>query len=119
VFLLTSRSEGLSIAMVEAMAHGVPVVCSDVGELSDLVVNDRMGWLVRSDSPEEYAERVLALLQDDALWRCMSTEARGAAEKSVSVDRVAQRWRDAFDLIAASPRPVLAHVRAGRERVEV
>ncbi len=119
VFLLTSRSEGLSIAMVEAMAHGVPIVCSDVGELSDLVVNDRTGWLVRSDLPEEYAERIEALLRDEALWRRMSTEARRAADESVSVDRVAQRWREAFNFIVQPGRPSPLCERAGRESVEV
>src|SRR6185369_4829766 len=46
VFLLTSRSEGLSIALAEAMMAGAVPVVPDVGDLSELVIDGKTGWLV-------------------------------------------------------------------------
>jgi glycosyltransferase involved in cell wall biosynthesis len=46
LFVLSSLNEGLSQALLEAMALGVPVVATDVGGTSDAVVPDQTGWLV-------------------------------------------------------------------------
>ncbi len=92
VFLLTLRSEGLSISMLEAMGCGLPVVVPDVGELGDLVISGRTGWLVQPNAVEEYAQRVAALLTDDASWQAMSLRARRAATRFASRASVARRW---------------------------
>ncbi len=97
VFVLTSRSEGLSIAMAEAMGHGLPAVSARVGESSDLVVDGVTGWLVTPNAIDEYADRIVALLSDDALRGRMSRAARAAAIELASVDNVAGRWRAALD----------------------
>jgi glycosyltransferase involved in cell wall biosynthesis len=43
--LMPSRFEGLPLAALEALAHGVPVIASRVGDLPSVVVQDRTGWL--------------------------------------------------------------------------
>ena len=49
VFALPSRSEGLSIALLEAMAEGVPVAVTDVGGSREVVEDGRAGWILSSD----------------------------------------------------------------------
>jgi glycosyltransferase involved in cell wall biosynthesis len=99
VFVLTSRSEGLSIAMAEAMAAGAVPVVADVGELGDLVRTDVTGYLVTPGRIDEYAERAAALLQSDTLWQSLSAAARHAALEHNGLKRVAARWRECWELL--------------------
>jgi glycosyltransferase involved in cell wall biosynthesis len=92
VFLLTSRSEGLSIAMAEAMAAGAVPVVPDVGDLGELVRTGETGWLVDPDQVSDYADRICALLGDAGLWTRVSAAARQAARDFNDVSSVARRW---------------------------
>jgi len=96
VFLLTSRSEGLSIALVEAMAAGSVPVVADVGELGDLVVDGVNGYLVTPDRSEEYVQRVTSLLCDRDLWHRCSNHAARSARELCWVSAVAGRWRESI-----------------------
>lgn len=48
--ICTSRSEGLPVSMMEALAHGVPVISVDVGGISEIVETNVNGLLISSDS---------------------------------------------------------------------
>jgi len=79
VFLLTSRSEGLSLAMIEAMLCGLPAVVSDVGDLADLVEHGVNGYLVPVGSVDDFAAHVVELLTNTDKRRRFSTAARESA----------------------------------------
>ena len=79
LFVLTSRSEGLSIAMAEAMAAGVVPIVASVGDLGDLVTDGVTGFLVTPDNILEFVQRAALLLQDSKLWTLQSRAATEAA----------------------------------------
>ncbi len=81
VFALTSATEGLSLALMEAMAAGLPAVVPDVGDLGDLVRDGENGFLVGERTPESFAARIAAILEDAALRRRLSGAARSAMER--------------------------------------
>src|SRR5579863_912095 len=62
MFVLSSVTEGLPITLLEAMAAGLPVVSTDVGGISELVVRNETGLLVPPQSPEPLAGAILELL---------------------------------------------------------
>jgi glycosyltransferase involved in cell wall biosynthesis len=95
VFVLCSRHEGLSVAMIEAMATGLPCVVTDVGDLSDLVRDGRNGYLVPVGDSLHLAERVESLLSDDGRYHESSLAARMDVA-SHSVDRLADVYRRLF-----------------------
>ncbi len=99
VFVLTSRSEGLSIALAEAMAAGVVPVVADVGDLSTLVQDGHTGYLVRYGDLPTSAHHVERLLMDQQLWNALSSNAVRAAKAHCSLTAVADRWRQAFSTI--------------------
>ena len=106
VFLLTSRSEGLSIALMEAMAAGSVPVVADVGELGDLVADGVNGYLVTPDRNEEYVQRATALLCDRELWTRFSDRARISAEANCRTEVVASKWsRELTTVIAHHSSP--------------
>ena len=79
IFMLTSHSEGLSLALMEAMMCGLPAVVAQVGDLGDLVQDDVNGYLVSERCAEAFAAPVLGLLADDRKYAAFSQAARRMA----------------------------------------
>jgi glycosyltransferase involved in cell wall biosynthesis len=94
VFLLTSRSEGLSIAMAEAMMAGAVPVVANVGDLGDLVHDGVNGYLVEPNDVEAYVRRVLAVLEEPGLWPRLSAHAIASARGHVGLAHVTDLWRE-------------------------
>jgi phosphatidylinositol alpha-1,6-mannosyltransferase len=88
--------EGLGIVYLEASATGLPVVAGDSGGAPDAVLDGETGWVVRGGSPEEAADRIVALLADPELRRNMGERGRQWVE---------ERWR--WDLLAEKLRGLL------------
>ncbi len=96
VFVLTSDSEGLSQAMIQAMLCGLPAVVSDVGDLKELVQNGENGFLIERRTPENFALAILKILEsDEKTVHDMCTQARQAALRC-DVRYVAKTWEGIF-----------------------
>lgn len=96
IFLMPSRSEGLSIAMAEAMAAGTVPIVANVGELGDLVVDGKNGWLIPPNDVEGYVQRVITLLDDPNLWTALGQAGRESVKQYNSIEAVARLWRKEF-----------------------
>lgn len=64
VFVNTSRNEGTPVAVIEAMAAGLPVVATNVGGLPDVVTDGETGWLTPPDDPAALVQAVAQALAD-------------------------------------------------------
>jgi L-malate glycosyltransferase len=91
VFVLTSESEGLSLAMMEAMLAGLPCVVADVGELGELVEHGTTGFLVEDATPDAFADRIELLLTDDGLRQRFAAAGRNAALRFTTAETT-KRW---------------------------
>ena len=76
VVLVPSRSEGLPNVVLEAMAHGIPVVAAAVGGVPEVVSDGQTGFLVPPSDAKGLATRVLELLNDPALRRRLGQAAQ-------------------------------------------
>jgi glycosyltransferase involved in cell wall biosynthesis len=77
--------------MVQAMLCGLPVVVTDVGDLKDLVVHGRNGYLTAPGRVDDCAAKVSLLCGDGELRRTMGAQARLDALR-LSVPNVAAQW---------------------------
>lgn len=78
--LNNGRTEGMPSTVLEAMEHGLPVVASDVGGVSDTVRTGENGFLVRAGSAAEIENAVRALAADTELRARLAAGARETAE---------------------------------------
>lgn len=76
LFVLSSRSEGTPMVLLEAMGAGLPVVATSVGGVPDVMAEDVGGWLVPPEAPDRLAEAVALAIGDAAARR--DRAARGA-----------------------------------------
>jgi glycosyltransferase involved in cell wall biosynthesis len=79
IFISASMQEGMSNAMLEAMASGLPIVTTRCEGLAELI--DGNGLIIEQNSVEEIAKAIKRLADDPGLYKQMSTAARKQAEK--------------------------------------
>lgn len=87
VFVLSSRSEGLPVSVLEAMAAGLPVVASRVGGVPELVEDGVGGFLVEPGDAAALAEALERLVDDRELRRRLGAGARSRAEERFDLPR--------------------------------
>ena len=88
VFLLTSRNEGTPVALIEAMASGVPGVSTDVGGVKDVIDSPEVGLLAPFADANALAAHVNALVADPARRSAMGARARAGVITRYSIDRL-------------------------------
>ena len=71
VYISTSKSDGASLSLLEAMACGLPLVVSDVPAICEWVTDGENGYLVPRGKVNPISEKILALLNDRALAQKM------------------------------------------------
>ena len=89
-------TETLPMTLIEAMASAVPVVSTDVGSISDLILNGQNGFLVPHESPEKLAHAVLRVLKDDDLASKMGIKGKDLATARFSTEAMAKNYEDLF-----------------------
>ncbi len=87
VVVSSSLTEAMPLAVMEAMASGVPVVACKVGGIPDLVAHGVTGWLADAGDVEMLATRVVELLADDAARAAMAAAARQRAVARMGLDQ--------------------------------
>lgn len=104
VFTLASHYEGLPVALMEALALGLPVAATAVGGIPDAIVDGREGLLVAPGHPDELADAYLRLAKDEALRSRMGDAAyrRGA---DFDIRRAVRRVEAVYAELAAASGP--------------
>lgn len=90
VLVVTSKTEGLDIAALEAIASGVPVVAVDVGALPE-IINKETGLLVDSDNPKIIASQIVSFIQNTNLLSEVKKSCRKVAEQRFSLESMLRK----------------------------
>ncbi|MFL5308813.1 MAG: glycosyltransferase, partial [Myxococcales bacterium] len=105
-FCLPSRAEGLSNAIMEAMAAALPVVATDAGGNAELVRHRSTGFVVPAGDARAMAERLIELLSDPPRARAMGRRGRAVAERDLSLDRKRVGYGDLYCRLLDSGAPL-------------
>jgi glycosyltransferase involved in cell wall biosynthesis len=92
VFVLPSRYEGFPLSIVEAMLSGVPVVASDVGSVSECVLDGETGAVVPAEDHNLLREAIQTLLENADLRMRMGERGRARARTLFTVDVMARSY---------------------------
>ena len=96
VFVLSSLSEGLSIALLEAMAAGCPIVVTAVGGNRELIQEGITGLLAPSGDVDALAQAIGRLLHDPPLGQRLGTAARELARAKYSVEAMCGQYEKLY-----------------------
>lgn len=91
VFVLPSLNEGMSNAMLEALASGLPIISTRTGGADELVVDGENGFIVKMKDSGDLAEKIEWLFEDEPLRIEMGKKSRELAEK-MSWNSVAEQY---------------------------
>jgi sugar transferase (PEP-CTERM/EpsH1 system associated) len=97
VFALPSHIEGVSIAILEAMASGLPVVATRVGGNPEVVVDGTTGALVAPGAVDELAEALAGYRESPALASTHGEAGRARMRAEFSLESVVGRYRQLYD----------------------
>lgn len=92
VFLLPSYHEGLPIAILEAMASGLPVISTKVGGIPEMIEDGVNGFLVTPGKKEELSKRLVELLGNTKLKETMARNNIEKIDSMFRLDRVVSRF---------------------------
>jgi glycosyltransferase involved in cell wall biosynthesis len=96
VYVVPSRQEGGPKGVLEAMASGVPLVTTRVGQAPDVVASGRNGFIVEVEDTEGLAEAVLRVREDRALTVGLTAAGRRTAER-LAYERLDEAWEQLLD----------------------
>ena len=97
MLVMSSNYEGFPMVMIEAMACGLPAVSFDFKcGPKDIIRHGENGLLVKNGDIQGLAEAMMKLMEDEALKRKMSMEARKITE-TYSEEVVMKQWMELFE----------------------
>ena len=88
LFLLPSYHEGMPVAILEAMAYGLPIISTPVGGIPEAVKDGEVGFLVQPGDVEDIAQKITLLLRTPELRNRMGAKARSLTIKKFEISSI-------------------------------
>jgi glycosyltransferase involved in cell wall biosynthesis len=96
IFAVSSINEGQPVALLEAMARGLPCVVTSVGGIPDTLENEKEGLIVSPRDPEALAGALHRLIENPKLRRQLGSSARDRVCRDFSIDALASGCCDIY-----------------------
>lgn len=104
VFVLPSHSEGMPMALLEAMAHGLAAISTDVGGISQVLENGVNGILIRAGDTAALQSALIALLQQPKEKARLGQAGRSTIQNRFSMEAHLLRLTDFYDKLYSKPK---------------
>lgn len=102
IFILSSKREGLPLAILEAMSCGLPVVATNVGAISEIVDNNVNGVLVPAGNQALLAKKIAYLLENPQWTKSLARAGRETVKKSYGLKKMAESYAQLYRNIIQS-----------------
>lgn len=101
IFVLPSFSEGLPVALLEAMSYGLACVVSPVGGIPEVVVDGENGLFCTPGDAPSIERALVSVLKDPVFLRRLGERARQTVRECCSMDSVARQWSALYEEMAS------------------
>lgn len=98
LFMTASMTETEGITTLESQVNGLVCVGADAPGTKDLIKNNYNGFLVKDGNKKEFAEKVIKLLTDEALYNKMKENTLNEVKKYY-IDKVVKKWETEFKIL--------------------
>jgi glycosyltransferase involved in cell wall biosynthesis len=96
-FVMSSAWEGMPLVLLEAAASGLPIVATDVGSNSEIVLDGKNGLIVPPGNPDLLAQAMLRIMDQSLEDRKrMGATSRSHAERFYNIDTIVERWENTY-----------------------
>lgn len=102
IFLLSSYTEGTSMTLLEAMSLGIPAVATRVGGNPEIVAEGETGLLVTSDDDADFAEAMVRIRRNPALYEALSRNSRSRFDQHFTVAKMVNQYLGLYKHILRS-----------------
>lgn len=102
IFVYPSYHEGMPMAVIEAMACGLPIIATDVGGLPDLVNPGMNGLLVPAGKPDQLASAICQLIVNTPLRHSMQVDSFRLAQENYDVEKLVSRLLSIYQALLPS-----------------
>lgn len=96
-FVLSSRSEGLSCSIIEAMSARLPIVATNVGGNYELIDNNQNGFLVEKDSPSDLAEKMSFFMEKNDMIDSFGIRSRKRVAQDFSINKTLGKYMELYE----------------------
>ena len=105
IYVMTSLFEGLPMVLIESASFSLPQISFDINTgPSDIIENEKSGFLVEDNDLEGYAEKLKALMQDQNLRESMGKRAKEIAQEKFSKEVIMKKWFELFERLSMQER---------------
>ena len=96
IFILSSRREGFPLSILEAMRAGLPVIATDVGGISEALIDGETGFLVPAGDYSALRKRICALIEDPILRKQMGAKGRLRYLQHFTLEKMVDKTFDIY-----------------------
>jgi phosphatidylinositol alpha-1,6-mannosyltransferase len=114
MFAMPSRGEGFGLVYLEAMTYGLPCIGSTHDAAGEIIDDGVTGFLVDQTDTEGLADRIVQLLDDEALRRTMGAEGQRRLEREFSYEQFSRRLLTQIEATIGDPMREMAGAGASR-----
>lgn len=99
VYVLSSRHEGMPLAVLEAMATGLPIVATAAGAVTEVICNERNGLVVPTGDPDSLADALARVATDPAFAAGLAQAALADVRRLYSIEGTMARYSNLFGIV--------------------
>jgi len=97
LFVMSSMREGVPVALLEAMAHGLPIVATQAGGIPEVIEHGHDGLLCPISDPKCLADKIIAMINSDNMRTEMGGSARNKVVRDFGIESVVHQWETLYE----------------------